>query len=108
MEAFLVQDEGKLLVGLLQRQLAHFVYKCFGVALTVSRFKWQLDGKVFGGASLPAQMQDRLMRGWTLFQRDVLEQQPQNALAVLGRRGCRLPEPRQVVGQQPDLALLLR
>jgi hypothetical protein len=71
--AFLVQGQGNLVVGLLLCELSHFVDEGFRVTPAVSRFQWQLDHAVFGGPSLPAQMQDRLMLCGSLFRCNILE-----------------------------------
>src|SRR5438552_10798708 len=59
------------------------------------------------GAALPADVnQELLLIDW-LLNGDVLDQQSQHPLSILGLGGGSLPQPRQILCESQDLGLLL-
>src|SRR5260370_17629557 len=76
------------------------------VAQPVGDVQRKLDGAVGRGTALPADVNQELL-GLGFFDGDVLDEQPQHSLAVLGLGGGSMPYPPQVSTESQHFLLLL-
>ncbi|EFK11836.1 conserved hypothetical protein [delta proteobacterium NaphS2] len=77
------------------------------IAYLISAIRRNDDWNVFHGASLPSDMQDKLLGDGKFLYGDVFYEQAQNTLAVFCLGGGGLPKPRQVMGQGSEFSFLL-
>ena len=62
---------------------------------------------VRAGASLPANVRYQRLLLRSLLDGNILDEEPQHALAVLRLRGGGMPDARQILGEREDLRVLL-